>query len=72
VEQPDFGGLTENDIVLVFLRDARIAGSVSERFKSTKAADNVYYFYDVLEYLAQMLFPKLTRSAVNYRDCEVF
>jgi glycosyltransferase involved in cell wall biosynthesis len=66
VTPPDFDSLTADDTVLVFLKDARIAGGVCKSLESTKAAGNIYYYYDVLDYMASQLFPGVTRDSVNY------
>jgi glycosyltransferase involved in cell wall biosynthesis len=66
VTKPDFASLTGNDIVLVFLKDPQIAETVSYQLESTDTKGNIYYYYDILDYVARLMFPKISAETVNY------
>jgi glycosyltransferase involved in cell wall biosynthesis len=68
VTKPDFDNLTETDIVLVFLKKAQIAEEVSNLLEATAAKGNIYYYYDVIDYLAKTLFPNVTAETINYHS----
>jgi hypothetical protein len=68
ITKPDFDNLTGTDIVLVFLKKASVAEEVSNLLEATAAKGNIYYYYDVIDYLAKTLFPNVTTETVNYRS----
>ena len=66
VTKPDIGSLTEKDTVLVFLQDKNIAMSLSDELEATKAKGNIYYYYDILDYVSQLMFPTVNENTINY------
>lgn len=56
VTQPAFKSLGANDTVLVLLQNILTARQVKAELVQTAAADNIWYYYDVLDYLADYYF----------------
>ncbi|MDR3310417.1 MAG: glycosyltransferase family 2 protein [Oscillospiraceae bacterium] len=57
IQYPDFDSLTQDDTVLLLLRDAHIATEVADKLASTNAG-HIYRFFDVLDYLAKFYFER--------------
>jgi hypothetical protein len=64
VTPPDFDSLQENDIVLILLIKATIAKDVGKRLACKLPGGNLYYYYDIMDHLAEYLYGDGTCSEV--------
>jgi hypothetical protein len=56
VHTPAFNSLTENDTVIILLLKIDIAKSVTEYLRQIPSVPNIWYYFDVLDYLARYFF----------------
>ena len=56
VIKPDFRSLDSDDIILILLVDIKIAKTVAEQFQATCVGNNIFFFYDVADYLVNYYF----------------